>query len=232
MKASIVIPSYNSAGWIGAAVESCRLQTFGNIEIIIVNDGSTDSTPQYLAWLEKQRDKRIRIINQENKGRSEARNRGNQEATGDIILVLDADDLCFPKRAELTVNAFKSGADVVYGSAIVIDAVGRKHKELIAEPWNHARAIEDRTNRIVHSSLAYRRELTERFKYRSGELSDNGLDDWALVVEMSLAGLKFRHIANEIAIYRHLDTGISKTRDLGEVLKVKDRFLDSMKVPA
>lgn len=100
MKVSFVIPTYNSVTWVVQAVKSCLTQTYKNIEVIVVNDGSTDNTIEAFTneWidvtLESKKKDLVKLINNPtNLGRSASRNIGNEAATGDIICVLDADDL-------------------------------------------------------------------------------------------------------------------------------------------
>lgn len=231
MKISFVIPSYNSAAWLPAAVDSCRKQTHKDVEIVVVNDGSTDSTAKYLHWLYAQNDERVKIVTTSNQGRSMARNLGNMTATGEVICVLDADDISYPKRAEIVAREFDRGADFLYGSAAIISAVGKTVGGEQAEPFNKERALSDLKNRIVHSTVAYRKELAQRFPYRQ-EFAALGLDDWALEIEVALSGVKLSHVPNALAVYRSLATGISKTRDEAKVLEAKKAFLERLKVPA
>ncbi len=86
---SVVIPAYNSADFLNAAIDSVRAQTRPVQEIIIVDDGSSDDTPLVLSRLERE----LTVIRQENAGPAAARNRGVLAATGDLIAFLDADDL-------------------------------------------------------------------------------------------------------------------------------------------
>jgi len=86
---SIIIPTYNYAEYIQAAIDSALKQTYGNIEIIVVDDGSIDDTQERL----KVYGERIRCFLQVNQGASAARNRGLKEAKGDYICFLDADDM-------------------------------------------------------------------------------------------------------------------------------------------
>lgn len=88
MKISLIVPAYNSASTIGSCIESVLKQTGAEIEIIVVNDGSSDNTA---GVLEAYGD-RIRVINQKNTGVAGARNTGLQNATGDFLMFLDADD--------------------------------------------------------------------------------------------------------------------------------------------
>lgn len=94
---SVIIPLYNKAQYIGKAIQSVLSQTLRDFELIIVNDGSTDSSLEVITQFS---DPRIRVINQENKGVSTARNNGAKEAINEYIAFLDADDWWFPHYLE------------------------------------------------------------------------------------------------------------------------------------
>ena len=91
-RASVVIPSYNHGEFVGDAISSVLAQTYGDYEILIVDDGSTDNTAEIVA----QFGSRVRYIRQENQGLSSARNRGINVARGEFIGLLDADDMYEP----------------------------------------------------------------------------------------------------------------------------------------
>lgn len=91
-KISVIIPVYNCEKYIHDLLETVEAQTYRNLEIICVNDGSTDRTKDILVQ-HKNKDSRIQIIYQDNLGAGAARNRGLQLATGDYLSILDADDL-------------------------------------------------------------------------------------------------------------------------------------------
>ena len=93
---SIIIPLYNSEGYIEDCILSCLKQTYNNIEIIVIDDGSTDNGFNIVKELTRQY-KDIQIIHQENHGVSSARNAGLKKANGDCICFIDADD-CLDKR--------------------------------------------------------------------------------------------------------------------------------------
>ncbi len=97
---SVVIPTYNRAGTITKAVSSALAQTYREIEVIIVDDGSTDETPAALAEFGN----RIRVIRQNNTGPSTARNRGAAEARGEYLAFLDSDDVWLPEKLERQVQ--------------------------------------------------------------------------------------------------------------------------------
>lgn len=88
---SIIVPCYNVAPYVDACMDSLVCQTLRDIEIICVNDGSTDGTPALLrAW--EERDSRVRVIDRENGGLSVARNTGMELASGEYIGFVDPDD--------------------------------------------------------------------------------------------------------------------------------------------
>lgn len=90
-KVSIIMPVYNAEETLSYSLGSCLSQTLYNIEIICVNDGSTDNSQKILDDFAQQ-DHRVRIINQKNAGPSAARNNGLNNATGEIVMFLDSDD--------------------------------------------------------------------------------------------------------------------------------------------
>jgi glycosyltransferase involved in cell wall biosynthesis len=108
-KGSIIVPVFNSQRYIENTLHSLFKQTYKNIEIICINDGSTDDS---LAILEKYQDK-IVIINQTNKGQCAASNNGLKHATGDYIKFFDADDLMNPEHIELQVKCLNGRTDAI-----------------------------------------------------------------------------------------------------------------------
>ncbi|MDE7416237.1 MAG: glycosyltransferase [Lachnospiraceae bacterium] len=97
---SVIIPVYNASKYINACMDSLLGQTLRNIEIICVNDGSTDNSLEILKEYQ-QRDNRIKVIDQENQGAGSARNNGMIYARGEYLLFLDADDYFSPKLCDL-----------------------------------------------------------------------------------------------------------------------------------
>lgn len=107
---SVVIPTYNRADLILEAVESVLAQTYPVLETIVVDDGSTDDTRQRLATWVKQG--KLRYIHQAKVGVSAARNRGVQEAKGELIAFLDSDDLFVPDKLEQQMAVFARDPDL------------------------------------------------------------------------------------------------------------------------
>ncbi len=105
---SIVIPVYNGAHLLDATLQSVFEQTFGDFEILVIDDGSTDSTRELLASYGE----RIRVFEQQNGGASSARNRGIRHARGEFIAFLDGDDLWDADKLRLQVEALRADPEV------------------------------------------------------------------------------------------------------------------------
>ncbi|HWH07184.1 MAG TPA: glycosyltransferase family 2 protein [Candidatus Paceibacterota bacterium] len=108
---SVIIPVYNREEYIGAAINSVLNQDYPSIEIIVVDDGSTDSTPEILKSFES----KITVLNQPNKGPSAARNFGIRHASGSVIGLLDSDDLWPEGRLTALIPYIKEGHSIVRG---------------------------------------------------------------------------------------------------------------------
>ncbi|MDP3385810.1 MAG: glycosyltransferase [Eubacteriales bacterium] len=115
IKVSIIIPAYNTEKYIAECLQSIVSQTLSDIEIIVINDGSTDGTGVIIDSF-KARDSRIITINQINQGLSRSRNRGAGLATGEYLYFMDSDDFISPYAMEILYdNICESGASLIYG---------------------------------------------------------------------------------------------------------------------
>ena len=113
-KVSIIIPAYNIAPYLERCLESVKHQTYKELQIIIVDDGSTDQTGQ-IADSFAERDKRFHVIHKENRGVSAARKTGLEKAEGDYIGFVDGDDYIEPEMYEKLIGlAVKYGADIAH----------------------------------------------------------------------------------------------------------------------
>lgn len=123
MTISVVIPCYNSAAWVGAAVRSVLRQTRAADEIIVVDDGSADDPAAVVRGFGGS----VRLIRRENGGLSAARNTGTAATAGEWLLFLDADDTLFPDALEcLSATAERTGAGVAYGFVLQRNDEGGK----------------------------------------------------------------------------------------------------------
>lgn len=107
-RVSVIIPTYNRAGFIHKAVDSVLAQTYHNFELIVVDDGSTDETAAIIA---RYRDKRLVYLSQENLGASAARNTGIRAARYDLFVFLDSDDWFHPEKLALQTAAMHHSPD-------------------------------------------------------------------------------------------------------------------------
>ncbi len=108
---SVVMPAYNASGYIGQTIESVLNQTFTDFELLIIDDGSTDSTLT-VAHQYGRRDRRIKVISQANQGVSATRNRGIQEAKGQFMAFLDADDLWLTDKLAAHIEHFHTNPNL------------------------------------------------------------------------------------------------------------------------
>jgi len=106
---SVIIPAYNRAGCLREAVDSVLAQEFRGFELIVVDDGSTDATPQLL----REYDGSIRVLRQENRGVSAARNAGIAASRGELIAFLDSDDIWLPGKLACQVDFFRQSPEIL-----------------------------------------------------------------------------------------------------------------------
>lgn len=179
---SVIIPTYNRADYIAEAVDSVLAQTYAPIEIIVVDDGSTDNTKEII---ERYKDK-VRYIWQENAWCGAARNRGLKAANGDFVAFLDSDDLWTSEKAVRDVEFLDNHPEIgaVYSDYDEIDAEGkfikRIHKSKL-RGWITSELLHD--SPIFTSSLMVRKVFFEQvggFR-EEPEISE----DWELWVRLS-----------------------------------------------
>ena len=165
--ASIVVPAYNCASTIAETINSILSQTYEDLELIIVDDGSTDETLRAIAKFE---DLRIRIVRQTNRGLAGAHNTGIAEARGQYIGFCDADDVWLPEKLERHITHLKARKDVgiSFSGSELIDVSGkslgiRQSPKLL----NLTAADIFKRNPIGNgSSAVIRRDALQGFAYR------------------------------------------------------------------
>ncbi|MBQ6774328.1 MAG: glycosyltransferase family 2 protein [Synergistaceae bacterium] len=141
---SIIIPAYNTQEYIHRAIESSLRQSYKNIEIIIINDGSTDETLR-TAQTYADKDNRIKIFHQENKGVSSARNHGIREARGKYITFLDSDDWFEDDAVEILLAAQLDYPDKIIIANFYNNVKFDNNNEIIRKPLNSP----DKASRFV-----------------------------------------------------------------------------------
>src|SRR5262249_52485637 len=139
---SVIVPTYNRAYCLERTLTSALSQTYRNLEIVVVDDGSTDSTKELVATVAR-RDVRVRYVRQANKGVSAARNAGFARCTGDFVALLDSDDVWWPWKIELQLSCMARFADVgmIWTDMQAIDSEGREvssaYIRTMYSAWSH-----------------------------------------------------------------------------------------------
>ena len=212
---SVVIPAYNVSTYIAEALDSVFIQDFKGYEVIVVNDGSTD-TPQLEQVLEPFRN-RIRYIYQDNRGISAARNAALRVARGELIALLDADDVWHEGKLTDQLAFMKEGNfDMVYGDAVLIGDV----------PWPAGTTFMDRSPSngpvtlnslldlsvtVVVSTVIMRRDLVELAGLFDEE-DRNITEDFDLWLRLAHKGARIGYQTKILAGYRYRSDSISANR--------------------
>lgn len=212
---SVIIPAYNVSTYIAEALSSVFFQDFNSYEVIIVNDGSTD-TPQLERELEPYRD-RINYICQNNRGIAAARNAALRVARGELIALLDADDVWMEgKLAEQLAFMREGGYDMVYADAFLFGEA----------PWPEGTTFMDRSPSdgpvtlnslldirvtVVVSTVIMRKDLVEQVGSFDEE-DRNMTEDFDLWLRLANAGARIGYQRKVLAKYRYRSDSISASR--------------------
>jgi glycosyltransferase involved in cell wall biosynthesis len=236
LKVSVIVPVYNSEKFINACVDSLLGQTYSEIEVVVVDDGSVDSTPQKLSdYIE---DHRVRIVKQENRGVSAARNTGLAFASGEFVAFVDSDDVVHPELFATCVNlCTNKGCDFVLYD----------HEEFSSEQIPRFAQISSGRMEFVDEPLSYyldngfkggvwamfvRRELLEGLAFLPGVSKG---EDMCFSFSLLPRLKKGRHIRLPLYFYRRtegsLDSGSLSLKDMygfAEILRNLNRLYSSL----
>ena len=193
---SIIVPSYNVEQYLPKCIRSLRDQTFSDIEIILVDDGSTDGTPEICETAGRE-DSRIRVIHKPNGGLSDARNAGLSIARGEYVVYVDADDYLSPEACERFLRGVEAGADLIAGGRV--RCVGDQHTisdrshvfqdgEVVSSRDFVIRSVRSNCFITLVITMAYRRAFLEEndLYFRVGW----NMEDWDLVPRLYLKDFK------------------------------------------
>lgn len=223
---SVVIPAFNSGQWIEQAIDSVLSQSVPPMEILVVDDGSTDDTVARVARYGE----RVTCVSQPNRGVAAARNRGLRKARGEMIALLDADDVWHPRKLEGQISVLHANPRIgLLGTRIfqwpgVLPEVDCSRVASVADVAREHLAVK---NQFVTSSVVLRRQLVERvgefdvqlhgpedhdYWLRAAEVSDTANLDLPLTGYRSVAGSLSK---NALAMERGMRQILSKldTRD-------------------
>ncbi|MEK7075763.1 MAG: glycosyltransferase [Patescibacteria group bacterium] len=198
---SIIIPAYNAEKYIKTTINSALKQTYQNIEIIVIDDGSTDKTKNIIQSIQ---DPRIIYIHQENQGQSAARNAGIKIAKGEYIALLDSDDLFLPQKIEKQVNFLEIHPDCGVCYCKIYNFFDDRPDKLFYNPVpNYSGFIFDKL--LKHSvvnplTAVLRKEHLERY----GGFKDDWrrCDEQYLWLKLAFNKVKFCYLDEVLAYYR------------------------------
>lgn len=243
-KISVVIPVYNVEKYLKESISSVLNQTFNDIELICVNDGSKDNSLEILNEFAKM-DSRIKIINQQNQGCGASRNRALNEAVGDYIYFFDPDDYILPNAFEkLYDNAVNNDSDLVIfkiarfrdGEPIDYSNPGfdlEKNFDKSIDFNNYSFNYEDVKKYVLNSSFApwtkmYKKEFLDRFD--DFKFPTNlAFDDVPFHVKAMLRAKKISFIPDYLYHYRLNPTSVNNTSSNGiyimDIIDIVENFL-------
>lgn len=224
---SVIMPAYNVAPYVGAAVDSVLAQTTPDWELLVTDDGSTDGTAaivrEYAA-----RDPRIRLLQQRNGGLSSARNCALRAARGEFLAILDSDDLWEPGflEAQLDILAGDPSVDIVTGNAFELG--GRRHGAP-ARPWPDPRPQPTLIEILRDEEAVFIMSVMRRRVYDTIGAFDEVLrtnEDYHFWLRAAIAGFRFRRNDRPLGHYRRRDNSLSASelRMLEGILIVYERI--------
>ena len=203
-KITVIVPVYNVADYLGRCVNSIRNQTYRNLEIVLIDDGSTDESLEMCKLLAEQ-DDRIKVVHKKNKGLAETRNKGIELATGEYISFIDSDDYIDNSMFETLLKEIeKTGADVCEGSFYIhlkngnIKDVSCEQKGMryVSGKMNLINAYSDATILIPAWDKLYRLSSIKKIKFDKNCFKEDADYIYRLCIEgktFSLVPVPFYH---------------------------------------
>lgn len=216
---SIIIPIFNHGPYLSECVQSLIKQTYKNLEVIIVDDGSTDDTKEVISALRYEEKKSIIFISQDNAGPSSARNTGLKKAKGEFCIFLDADDYLPNTHIERMVSYMEANSNcgIAYSAG---EYVGNQELILERDPvWRDLGEYDQLFNLVrygnvilIHAAL-FRREILNRVGLFDPSL--RYLEDWEFWLRCAREGLRFNYLKDIRVPYRiHLTNTTSSQEGL------------------
>ena len=205
---SVIVPVYNVEEYLEECLESIRKQTYQNIEVILVNDGSTDGSKE-ICERYCQQDPRFRLINKENQGLSIARNRGVKESNGEYIMFVDSDDVVKENIVEVLLSYMKADVDLVECNLTQNKEELQKNKPIRVvfegnSPESIIKCIAFKEVKFCAFTKLYRREIVEKVPFLEGIIYEdvytgiNYLKYIRKMVAVDLKGYYYRVRPNSI----------------------------------
>ena len=183
---SVIVPAYNCEATVRESVESALQQTYAPLEVLIVNDASTDGTRSVLAQLAKE-DARVTVTNLEkNRGVAEARNLLFEQASGDYVAFLDSDDIWYEEKLERQISLLqKKDVDLVYSSYAFIDGEGKSIGSAKIVPPDCTLKALLKENYILPSTVVMKSSWAKRYRM-DGSYSHEDFVYWLAMMQDGL----------------------------------------------
>ena len=205
---SVIMPAYNAGRHIAESVESVLAQTFGDWELVVVDDGSADDTGEVVARFAS-KESRVRYVRRPNGGQAAARNTGLGEARGPFVAFLDADDLWLPEKLAAQIAVMeRTGVDLVYTDGYFFSEDGAASAD---ERFNilpgEARGVEMfrtlfTSNRIGTLSVLVKREALDAVGLFDESRAYQNCEDYDLWLRLAKWGAGFYGMAEKLMRYR------------------------------
>jgi len=204
MRVSVIIPTYNCERFIKRAVESALNQTYPDLEVIVVDDGSTDQTKRVVQAFQG----RIKYVVQQNQERASARNHGLRLATGEIIAFLDVDDFWPSDHLQVSTDALNGDptCDLVWSDVIYVD-VNEKELWRASQKNKHSAVFESLLyqNFINQSSVVVRKRCFSEVGTFNEARDLSGSEDWEMWLRVA-SRFVCRHLPKHFTYYRLHDS--------------------------
>lgn len=214
-KVSVVLPCFNAERFVGQSLTSLLGQTFADLEILAIDDGSTDATRSILDSYQA-RDPRVQVLhNESNQGLIVTLNRGVGEARGELIARMDADDVAAPHRIERQVQSLRRRPDVdMLGSAITLTGnrrwSRRRYPPVRCSEPGGARFMVVLGTPVAHMTLMGRAPVMHAHPYGNGPESVH-TEDYELFSRMMAAGVQFANLRERLVTVRVHPGGVSRS---------------------
>lgn len=203
---TVVIPCYNTEDFIGRAIESALAQTYPNVEVVVVDDGSTDGSLDVLRSFGD----RIRWTTGPNRGASAARNRGIELARGELIQFLDADDTLHPEKIQVQIDAALPVAPkIVYCDIEMLHLDGRR-RVVSSTCMSEDPVVQMLLRNILTPCPLHSKAFLEAVGGFRTDLPCS--EEWDLHLRLACNGVQFHHIPQVLYTYHQRAGSLSRTR--------------------
>jgi glycosyltransferase involved in cell wall biosynthesis len=226
---SVIIPAYNAEAFLARAIGSVEAQSFRDFELVVVDDGSTDGTADIARGFSS-----VRYVRGTHQGEAGARNLGLEEATGELVAFVDADDEWLPEKLARQVAFMEElGSSFSYTDAYIVRDGHRIRHSTLARPY-HGEILEpliedwlDQAFMLPTEVMASRALLQSAGGFETG-LSTAGHVDYGLWLKLALRGTRFDYLAEPLALwYRGHESVSSDAVEMVERYRVALRYFSS-----